>query len=187
MPRAIKQEVDNRGAAPDSFLREVVAWAKGAPDEIFAPNPSKVDAYAYASALLGPWDKADMLGHRRAVMCELMRAHAGLESSWNWKEAVDKSNATSMRDRDGEETGIFQVSFNSIYLNKAAMKAFAESHGIGTAPSFISKMKILHALALEYYARLIRVNVEWAGPYRFHKLDRWLSRDAVAEFRELLA
>jgi hypothetical protein len=42
MPRtfvACKAKVHNRGVPPDSFLNEIVDWARQAPDEIFEPNP----------------------------------------------------------------------------------------------------------------------------------------------------
>jgi hypothetical protein len=175
--------VRNRGHAPDKFLLELICWGKDAPAEIFAPNDNPADIYAHIKPILGPWE--NML-HRRAALLEVMRVHAGFESSWNWHEGVDLTNQHSQQHLDGQETGIFQVSFDSTYLGNGAMKPFAVANGIGTVGSFIAKMKEDHKLALEYYARLVRVNVKWAGPILRHEIDDQLSHDAVKEFESLL-
>lgn len=184
MYKETKRKVSNRGVPPDSFLRQLVDWGRTASEEIFAPNPAPNDIYAYLKPLLGPWDN---LLHRRAVMLEAMRVHAGFESSWNWNEGVDHTNQHSMHNRDGEETGIFQVSFDSTYIGNGAMKAFAVEKGIGTVGSFIPAIKANHPLALEYYGRLVRINVKWAGPILRHEIDEWLSRASVKEFEGLLS
>lgn len=181
---ALKVIVRNRGAAPDSFLTELIDWGRVAAEEIFAPNPNPLDIYAFARPILGPWRT---LLHRRAAMLEVMRVHAGFESSWNWNEGVDLTNQTSLHNKNGEETGIFQVSFDSTFIASGAMKSFAVAQGIGTAGSFISQMKANHKLALAYYARLVRVNIRWAGPLIRHEIDPWLSRAAVDAFESLLA
>src|SRR6266702_7591718 len=111
-PSAIKVMVKNRGAAPDSFLTELIDWGGSASGDIFAPNPNTADIYSLVYPILGPWKN---LLHRRAAMLEVMRVHAGFESSWHWNEGVDSTNATSMHNKNGEETGIFQVSFDSTY------------------------------------------------------------------------
>ncbi len=180
---ATKAKVLNRGQPPDSFLTELVTWGRAAPDEIFAPNPNPADIYALIRPILGPWQN---LLHRRAAMLEAMRVHAGFESSWNWKEGVDVTNQTSMSHAEGQETGIFQVSWDSTLLGDHAMKPFAVEHGIGSVGSFIAEMKSDHPLALEYYARLVRVSIAWAGPLKRHEVDPWLSAAAVSEFQELL-
>src|SRR5437868_10214862 len=84
---ATRQPVSNRGVPPDSFLDELVAWGKIAPDEIFAPNSNK-DVYSNVVGVLGPWED---LRHRRAVMLEVMRVLAGFESSWDWNAGDRKS------------------------------------------------------------------------------------------------
>ncbi len=178
-----KSKVKNRGEPPDSFLTELVEWGRAAPEDIFAPNPNPADIYAFARPILGPWEN---LLHRRAAMLEVMRVHAGFESSWNWREGIDVTNQTSMTHAEGQETGIFQVSFDSTYLGNGAMKPFAVEHGIGRVGSFIAEMKSDHKLALEYYARLVRVNIKWAGPLLRHEVDPWLSRASVSQFQELL-
>lgn len=181
---ATKVRVKNRGVPPDSFLEELVAWGRKAAPDIFAPNPNPLDVYASIKPILGPWRN---LLHRRAALLEVMRVHAGFESSWNWNEGVDVTNQTSMHNINGQETGIFQVSFDSTELAAGAMKPFAVEHGIGTVGSFIPQMKSDHKLALEYYARLVRINIKWAGPLIRHEIDPWLSPASVNEFEGLLA
>lgn len=83
------QHVANRGVPPDSFLRELIAWAPGAPAEIFAPNLNPADIYAAVRLELGPWHGAQ---HRKAVMCEVLRVLAGFESSWRWNCGRDLNN-----------------------------------------------------------------------------------------------
>ncbi len=178
-----KSKVKNRGEPPDSFLTELVEWGRSASEDIFAPNPNPADIYVYAKPILGPWEN---LLHRRAAMLEVMRVHAGFESSWNWNEGVDHTNATSMTHIDGQETGIFQVSFDSTHLG-TSINQFAISKGIGTVGSFIPEMKSNHPLALEYYARLVRINIKWAGPLLRHEVDPWLSKASVSQFEELLS
>src|SRR5258708_1803870 len=179
---ALKAKVLNRGEPPDSFLIELVDWGRKAPAEIFEPNSNPHDIYADIVSIFGPWIN---LLHRRAAMLEVMRVHAGFESSWNWNEGVDHTNQTSMHNRSGEETGIFQVSFDSTFIGNGAMKPFAVEKGIGTVGSFITEMKSNHPLALEYYARLVRINIRWAGPLLRHEVDPWLSIAAVDEFQTL--
>lgn len=181
---ATKAKVLNRGHPPDSYLYESVEWAKTADAAIFAPNPNPADIYALVRPLLGPWQN---LLHRRAAMLEVMRVHAGFESSWNWNEDYDKSNPSSVPGSKRAETGIFQVSFDSTEIDNDAMKPFAIEKGIGTVGSFIPVMKSNHPLALEYYARLVRVSIAWAGPLKRHEIDPWLSKAAVQEFMNLLS
>ena len=50
--QAAKQRVLNRGVPPDSFLNELIAWGRAAPDDIFVPNPH-ADIYANVVAVLG--------------------------------------------------------------------------------------------------------------------------------------
>lgn len=180
----IAHPVFNRGAPPESFLGELLNWGRSADPSIFAPNAEPNDIYGWIKPVLGPWESPI---HRRAVMLEVMRVHAGFESSWRWNCGVDTTNATSMRNIEGQETGIFQVSFDSTRLGKSAMFMFAETNGAGTPQAFINKMKADHKFALEYYARLMRVSVRWAGPVLRHEVDKYLSREAVAQFMILLA
>lgn len=190
--------VFNRGKPTPAFLDELIAWARTAPDDIFAPNNVPVDIFTVIKSHLativsensaGRVYRWDSLLHRKAALCEAMRVHAGMEASWKWNEGVDRTNKTSMRNIAGQETGIFQVSFDSTYLGGGAMKPFVVKHNIETPQKFIPAMKKDHALALEYYARLVRVSIRWAGPLLRHGEDSvypWLRRAAVAEFMKLL-
>jgi hypothetical protein len=182
--KAVFHEVLNRGSAPKSFIDALIVWGKTAPEEIFAPNPNPFDVYALVHAKLGPWS-GDLL--RRAAMLEVMRVHAGFESSWNWNEGVDRANKTSMSYIDGQETGAWQVSFDSTKLHDGALLPFAKFHDIDTPAKFISAMKENHCLAMEYYARLVRVSIAWAGPLVSGKILPELRQDAMAEFVVALA
>lgn len=198
--KAIKAKISNRGIPPDSFLDELITWAKTAPESIFSSNAVPVDIFTViksrlatqmgvdgSDTLIWQWES---LRHRRAALMEAMRVHAGLESSWDWNEGVDRTNQTSMKNIAGQETGIFQVSFDSLNLGAGAMKPFAKERGIQAVGKFISEMKRDHVLALEYYARLVRVSIRWAGPLLRQRgpdsVYPYLSRAAVAEFQELL-
>lgn len=185
---SIQSKVANRGIPPASFISTIVGWARNADDKIFDANDNPRDIYATIAPVLGNPEKPrwrDLL-HRKATMLEVMRVHAGFESSWNWNEGVDITNRTSMAHIEGQETGIFQVSFDSTFLGNLAMEPFAEARDINTAKKFIIAMKADHLLALEYYARLLRVSVQWAGPIKRHEIDPFLSKDAVNEFEALL-
>lgn len=175
---ATKHPVLNRGVAPDSFLTEIIAWAIDAPDVLFEPNDAK-DIYSLIAPVLGEFPKN--LEYRRAQMLEAMRVHAGFESSWNWNEGVDTTNARSMSRVDGQETGIFQVSYDSAELSPD-LNTFLEECGIDNVNTFIAQMKLNHRLCLGYYARLVRVNIRWAGPLLTGRILPWLSKDACDEF-----
>lgn len=185
---ATRQKVHNRGIPSDSFLMTLVTWAKTAPDEIFAPNSNQSDIYTLIAPVLGnaTSPRWDSLLHRRAALMEAIRVHAGFESSWKWQEGVDVTNPNSMADIEGQETGILQVSFNSSRLGNGALKEFVKSHGIETAQKFIPAMKENHPLALEYYARLVRINILWAGPLKRKEILPWLRKDAMQEFQSML-
>lgn len=184
---ATKAQVFNRGAAPDAFLTELVTWGKTAPDKLFDTNPNN-DIYAQVKNILGPDDyhnELDWLDLRRATMLEVMRVHAGFESSWNWREGVDHTNAHSMTHLSGQETGAWQVSFDSTQLDESLLN-FCDDNNCGDAIDFIHKTKDDHQFAMEYYVRLMRINISWAGPVARHKIDPWLSKTAMEEFKDLL-
>lgn len=200
--KACKAEVSNRGNPPDAFLNELIDFLRTAPAEIYAPNDVPVDIFTvikpHLATLVGSDEMSgrpvytwDNLLHRKASLCEAMRVHAGLESSWKWGEGVDRTNKRSMANKKSAETGIFQVSFDSLNNGQGVLKPFAKERGIDTVDNFISKMKSDHALALEYYARLARVSIRWAGPLLRQSgpdsVYPFLSRAAVAEFQSFLA
>src|SRR5260370_12768459 len=129
---ACKAKVSNRGVPPDSVLTEFIEWGAIAADEIFAPSPNPVDIYADIEPILGPWVN---LLHRRAAMIETMRVTAGFESSSKWRQCVDLTNRTSMTHAAGQETGIFQVSFDSTRINNVPMIPFPVAHCSATVVS----------------------------------------------------
>jgi hypothetical protein len=179
--KATKQHVANRGVPPDSFLNELVAWAKGAPDEIFAPNPNN-DVYSSVLATLGPWQG---LAHRKAVLLEVLRVLAGFESSWDWNAGRDLTNPTSDKP-DTTEAGAWQVSAHSVNFG-ADLKALVLAE-VGTldGDAFQAATKKQHEFAMEYIARLLRHTTRHNGPVLRHEIDSWLRRDAVAEFESLV-
>jgi hypothetical protein len=178
---ACKNEVDNRGVAPTPFLDELVDWARSAPDEIFERNQNH-DAYTNVAERLGPWTS---LTHRKAVMLEVLRVLGGFESSWDWEEGVDTTNPNSNTSCT-EEAGIFQCSGNSMNFD-ASLKALLKNATNKTdCETFKTETKANHTFAIEYCARLLRFTVRHHGPIRDGHINRWLRRDAVAEFERFL-
>jgi len=179
---ATKQSVSNRGVPPDKFLDELVAWGKAAPEEIFAPNAAK-DVYSNISGVLGPWQG---VGHRRAVMLEVMRVLAGFESSWSWNAGRDTSNPASVTP-ETIEAGAWQVSANSMGFGQELKDLVLDRTGSLDGNVFQAAMKQDHSLAMEYIARLLRRTVNHNGPVKRHEIDSWLRKDAVTEFLSLLS
>lgn len=173
--------VSNRGSPPLSFLKELVAWARRAPLELFAPNRRR-DVYWSVSQELGPWEG---LPHRRAVMLEVLRVLAGFESSWRWGESRDTSNPNADT-LANEETGIFQVSADSMDLDRGLFDFVRERCGSARPDVFIAGMKADKHLAIEYAVRLLRVTTRHNGPVSRKEINPWLSRNAVAEFQRLV-
>lgn len=178
---ATKHKVSNRGVPPDSFLDELVAWGKTAPDEIFAPNGGK-DIYSNVAPQLGPWLG---LGHRRAAMLEVLRVLASFESSWNWNDGRDMNvkhpvGATEI------ETGAWQVSANSMGWGPELKNLVRVKAGAVDTATFLRAMKQNHPLAMEYIARLLRRTVDANGPVKRLEINPWLRKDAVMEFLDLL-
>lgn len=168
---------------PASFLDDLIDAIDPLPDDVFAENALH-DIYAVMKGSLGPYTS---LPHRKAVMCEVLRVQAAFESDWNWDQGVDTNNHHSTTHTDGEETGAFQVSFDSTALGHSAMLPFAGTHNIETAAKFIPAMKSDHRLAVEYCVRLLRVSTAWCGTINDpSKVISLVRRDAVAEFQAFL-
>lgn len=185
------RKVANRGRPPVAFLDELMAWAKEAPSEIFAPNQDPEDVYNRLAPVLGPWESAL---HRKAAMVELMRCLGGFESSWRWNEGVDKTNQRSQKKIECQETGIFQVSYDSLNLdvNKAdsvddLKQCVLKYCGTLDIRTFIDRMKSNHEFALEYAARLLRNSYLWDGPIKRGEINSSLSREAMQEAMALLS
>lgn len=177
---------------PLGFLQLLVTFLRTAPDDIFAPNDIADEIYTrIAPQLATPasdgrhvWDD---LRHRKSAIAEAARVHAGFESDWNWREGVDVTNHTSMTHKAGEEAGAFEMSFDMELLDHGYMRPFALAHGLDTPEHFIERIKADPLLDLETYFRLIRVNIAWAGPIVRNEINRYLNRDSMQEFRQLLS
>lgn len=168
---------------PVDFLDDLIKALDPLSDDVFAENPFH-DIYAVMKGSLGPYTG---LLHRKAVMAEVLRVQAAFESDWNWKEGVDINNQHSMTHISGEEAGAFQVSFDSTELGHSAMQPFAVAHQIETPEKFIPAMKNDHRLAVEYCARLLRINTSWCGTINDPgQVISHVRRDAVAEFQTFL-
>jgi hypothetical protein len=181
---ATRYPVSSQHPRPDtSFLDQLIDTIDALPDEVFAENPL-FDIYAVMKGSLGPYVS---LKHRKAVMCEVLRVQAAFESDWKWDAGVDINNHHSMTHPEGEETGAFQVSFDSTALGHSAMLPFAQSHQIETPQKFIAAMKSNHSLAVEYCARLLRISTAWCGTIQNPaQVISHVRRDAVDEFMSFL-
>lgn len=172
---------------PKAFLDDLIDAIDPLPDEVFDVNPFH-DVYAIMKGPLGPFQ--DLL-HRKAVMCEVLRVMAAFESDWNWNEGVDITNQYSLHHKEGEETGAFQVSFNSCYSKldeSGSLKACIVKYiGSLDVQAFISTTKTNHAFAVEYCARLLRFNTTWCGTLNDASMViANVRRDAVEEFKSFL-
>lgn len=174
-----------RESPKPAFLDELIKWGRAAPDEIFEPRGYD-NIYLAESTVLGPYrDNA----HRRAVMLEVMRVLGGFESSWNWKEGVDKHPQKEKKTPMTSEAGLWQISANSMNLAQE-LKDLAKAR-IGTTTDglkFQQVMKADHNFAMEYTARLLRNTIQHNGPTRRHALeiDHYVRLDAVQEFLDIL-
>lgn len=186
---ATKSKVLNRGVPPNSFLDELVAWGRLAPDDIFAPNSNPADVYSKVVGVLGPWAG---LHHRRAAMLEVMRVLAGFESSWTWSTGTDtkadKAAAKhhTVRQATEIEAGPWQVSANSMGWGPELKALVLKKVGSTSPTDFQRGMKRDHQLAMEYIARLLRRTIKANGPLVRPEVSTWVRRDAVTEFQSLL-
>ena len=178
---ACKKKVYDRGIPPSAFLDELVDWAKGAPDEIFAPNQLH-DIYTNVVGDLGPWTG---LTHRKAAMLEVLRVLGGFESSWDWDEGVDITNPNS-NTPCSEEAGIFQCSGDSMDVAPSLKSLLLNETGQTDCETFKTETKANHRFAIEYCARLLRLTVNHHGPVKGRHINPHLRRDAVAEFEGFL-
>lgn len=177
----IKAPVHTRGTPPDAFLAALIDWGRVAPEEIFAPrkdDPGEVDIYTHIRPILGPWTGPF---HRRAAMLEVLRVLAGLESSWDWSCGRDVTNHSSVTPTT-IEAGAWQVSANSRAFGQD-LRDLAPADGT----HFQAAMKSNHALAMEYISRLLRHTERHSGPVVRHEIDKWLSKDSVFQFINLIS
>lgn len=174
--------VHNRGTPPNSFLNEIIDWARQAPDQIFAPN-QRHDIYSNIVGELGPWKN---LQHRKAAMLEVLRVLGGFESSWNWAEDADITNPKSNTPCTAE-AGLFQCSGDSMSFDPSLKNLLFDATGKNNCKTFRAETKTNHSFAIEYCARLIRFTVNHHGPIKHKAINPWLRKDAVAEFETFIA
>jgi hypothetical protein len=177
----VKTPVPTRGTCYDSFLCSMISWAKIAPDEIFIPkpdDPGETDIYTHIKPYLGPWTSP---AYRKAAMLEVMRVLGGLESSWNWSEGVDVTNQTSLHNKTGEETGAWQVSYDSRQFGFDLRTISPDQ-----PQDFIDRMKTDRTLAMSYISRLLRHTIRHHGPILRGEVARYVRRPSALEFELLL-
>ena len=180
-------KVLNRGIPSPEFLQELVAWGKTASQDIFKDKETEEkDVYASVKRELGPY--GDLI-HRKACMLEVMRVLAGFESSWKWNTGRDTTNPDE-NTPDTISAGPFQVSANSLAFGQD-LKDLVAPNGIRNAKrdgdAFQALMKTNHTVAFNYISRLLRHTIRHNGPVKRSEINKWLSRDAVAEFQAFLA
>lgn len=198
--KAVKAKVFNRGVPPDSFLDELVTFGRTEWDGTFTQN-SNFDIYSKVKPELGPFET---LLHRKAVMLEVLRVLGMFESSGDFTEGVDTSRLGSDTP-ENSEAGAWQVSYNARHLDPS-LREFLLVNGIANGVHFQRRMKFDRQLAIQFEARLLRIDVE--NPERLHNgplykgeernairrslrgpehsIFPWLRRDAVAEFQSFL-
>jgi hypothetical protein len=121
-------------------------------------------------------------------MCEVLRVQAAFESDWNWNQGVDIKNQHSMTHIEGQETGAFQVSADSLNFDTSLVACIDRALGKHDPVTFINGMKDHPALAVEYCARLLRFNTTWCGTINDHsQVIAHVRPDAVAEFQSFLS
>jgi hypothetical protein len=180
----LKQVSEQHGKPPIEFLDTLVDTIEDLPNDVFSKN-DKYDIYSVINGVLGPY--SDLL-HRKAVMCEILRIVAAFESDWDWNEGVDVGKSKSKFKKIAEETGAFQVSFDSMSTDKSLKDCLDRHEGKHDVETFISAMKSNHQLAIEYCARLFRFDTTWCGTVKNKNMViSHLSRNAVAEFKSFLS
>lgn len=198
MTSAVRSKVHNRGVAPVAFIREMAAWARTAPADIFARTTTVGvrDIYNKVFAELGPYRDAT---HRKAVMLEVMRVLAGFEASWDWTEGVDTSRL-GVTTPENAEAGAWQVSYDARHTNKK-LSVLLANNAITNGIKFQQAMKFNRPLAMEFVARLMRENTRHNGPlYKgeernairkslrgsVHSIYPWVRRESVKELESLI-
>jgi hypothetical protein len=147
----------------------------------FSPTPV-FDIYSSVVGELGPYG---FTGHRKAVMLEVLRVLAGRETMWDWNHGVDTDKKVAKKSHN-EEAGVFQVSADSMDLDKSLKDFAQETLGATDDTTFITGTKSNHRFAMEYAARLLRITLAHHGPILNRHIHPELSKAAVTEFRGYL-
>lgn len=203
-----KKGVIDRGRISNDFLNDLVDWGKTASYDLFATNQN-YDIYNKVFPELGPYPDPIT---RIAVMLHVLSVLGWFEASGDWKEGVDSSRRSDTTNENAE-AGMWQVSWNNRRLD-SSLKQFLTDHGIDDGVEFQQRMKSDHPLAMEFAARLLRIDVKdfnrinngpvrkvqgWGGiderrstPWRrrfwseYESIYPWLSRAAVEEIKTAL-
>lgn len=175
---AARIAVFTRGVISDAFLTELVEWGRIAADEIFAKN-ANYDIYNKVFPELGPYP--DLLS-RKAVLLHVLSVLAWFEAGGNWKMGVDSSRRSETTNENAE-AGMWQVSWNNRRLDPS-LKLCLSNYDIKDGVEFQQAMKTDHVLAMEFAARLLRIDVRDFnrinnGPVR--KVDGFGGRDERRE------
>lgn len=198
----IQRQISNRCIPPTDFIETIGKTLASLPNEVFAPNEAK-DIFGAIRKQLGPLDPKEKwtdIESRRWAMADALLVLAAFESSCKWDEGFDTSNPNES-DSETKSAGAFQVSPNSrnhgadvkaIY-DRITANVTVDSGGENVGGKLTSKkneefrwqMMHNHALAVEYIARDLRHTIQANGPVRDGHINRWLSRDAAAEWRQL--
>lgn len=171
-----------------AFLNILIPWAKTATDEIFAArrdDPMETDIYTSIKSTLAPDGWKNLL-HRKAALCEVGRVLAGFESSWNFSEGRDVKNTSVSAPLMEIETGIFQVSANSMNFGADLRGLVVTKLGTTAASMFIDGTKSHKEFAIEYGFRLLRHTVRHNGPVLRREIHEYLNIQAVEDFKQLL-
>ncbi len=200
---AARISVFDRGRITDAFLTELLDWGRSAADEIFAKN-TNYDIYNKVFPELGPYP--DLI-YRKAVLLHVLSVLAWFEASGHWNEGVDSSRRGSTTNENAE-AGMWQVSWNNRKLDPS-LRTFLSEHGIEDGIAFQQRMKADHPIAMEFAARLLRIDMRdfnrinngpvrkgderkktWPDRPKLWEADEsiypWLSREAVAEIVQSL-
>jgi len=180
---ACRKEINGHGKPPIEFLDTLIDTINSLPDEVFERN-NKYDIYSVMNGVLGPYND---LKHRRAVMCEVLRVVAAFESDWDWNEGEDKNKPVEKKTKEAEETGAFQVSWDSMSTDNSLKTCVEKLAGSLAVDTFIASMKSNHQLSIEYCARLLRFDTTWC--YTINTKSMVISnvrKSAVAEFENFL-
>lgn len=171
----------NGNIAPDDFLEILTSKVKALPDSVFAVNPN-VDIFSVMKPVFKQYTS---IPHRRACLTNGLTCLASLESSFNW--LAGKDPGANNNSPQTMESGIFQCSANSMVFGKDLQSLFMQHTGIlysqsnAACKTFISQMKTDHEFAVEYMIKLCRIRVDTHGPLKRGEINKWLSKDAVAE------
>lgn len=164
-------QISNRGAPSQGFINEVIAATKAAPDEVFAVNSINDEIFPLVKPKLA---KSGWRGltHRRAAMATAMIVLGAYESSFDFTEGVDVSNASSLKNKCNEEAGAFQTSANSMSFSPTLSKLFREQcadfrkKDSNDCRAWIActKSPSKRHFQIEYTERLLRFTTRHHGP-----------------------